>query len=139
MKKLAAFAALSLATLGCTKPAEYAAPPPPDVTVAQPLVKTVTNYLDETGTTEAVKRVEVRARVRGYLMEQLFQAGTDVKAGDLLYKIDPREYAAKVAAAEAELKLARGKSGEGRDRIQASEEVAGKQRDIGNGRGCRAG
>ncbi len=82
------------------------APPPPDVTVTQPLVKTVTNYLDETGTTEAVKRVEVDARVRGYLTEQLFEAGTDIKEGDLLYKIDPREYQAKVDAAAAELKSA---------------------------------
>ncbi len=103
MKKLAAFAALSLAMLGCKKEGDYVAPPPPDVTVAKPLVKTVTNYLDETGTTEAVQRVELRARVRGFLIEQLFEAGTDVKKGDLLYKIDPREFKAKVDAATAEL------------------------------------
>jgi RND family efflux transporter MFP subunit len=107
MKKLVVSAALSLVILGCKKEGGYVEPPPPDVTVAKPLVRTVTNYLVETGTTEAVERVEIRARVRGYLVEQMFEAGADVKEGEPLYRIEPAEYQAKVDAATAELESAK--------------------------------
>lgn len=87
--------------VGCSQPNAYVPPPPPSVTVARPLVRTVTNYLEETGTTEPVERVEIRARVQGYLQEVRFQDGQDVKQGDPLYLIQPREYEANVAAAKA--------------------------------------
>ena len=87
--------------VGCSQPNQYKAPPPPSVTVARPLVSRVTNYLDETGTTEAVERVEIRARVRGYLQEVRFEDGDDVHEGDELYLIQPREFEAKAAAAKA--------------------------------------
>ena len=87
--------------VGCSQPNEYQAPPPPSVTVAQPLVRTVTNYLEETGTTVAVERIEIPARVRGYLQEVYFKDGQDVTKGDDLYLIQPGEYKAKVAAEKA--------------------------------------
>ncbi|MEO1982548.1 MAG: biotin/lipoyl-binding protein, partial [Fuerstiella sp.] len=89
--------------VGCSQPNQYQAPPPPDVTVARPIISTVTNYLDETGTTEAVERVEVRARVRGFLEEVRFQDGDEVKAGAPLYLIQPSEHQAAFNAAEADL------------------------------------
>ncbi|HIF00817.1 MAG TPA: efflux RND transporter periplasmic adaptor subunit [Planctomycetes bacterium] len=89
--------------VGCSQPNQYQAPPPPDVTVARPIISTVTNYLDETGTTEAVERVEVRARVRGFLEEVRFQDGDEVKAGAPLYLIQPSEHQAAFNAAEANL------------------------------------
>lgn len=99
--------------VGCSQPNEYRAPPPPTVSVAQPVISNVTNYLDETGTTEAVQRVEVRARVRGFLQEVVFDDGDDVKAGEPLYLIQPAEFqaafdaaGAEVATAEANLKTA---------------------------------
>jgi RND family efflux transporter MFP subunit len=88
-------------TVGCSQPNEYQAPPPASVTVAQPVISTVTNYLDETGTTEAVERVEVRARVRGFLDEVRFQDGDDVEAGAPLYLIQPSEHQATFDAAKA--------------------------------------
>ena len=87
--------------VGCSQPNEYKPPPPPSVTVARPVVRTVTDYLEETGTTEAVERVEIRARVSGYLQEVSFQDGQDVRKGDKLYLIQPQEYEAKVAAEKA--------------------------------------
>jgi len=91
--------------IGCSRhPNEYQPPPPPSVTVATPLRQTVTNYLEETGTTEPVEMVAIRARVSGYLEKINFEAGKNVEAGDVLYVIQKREYQAKVASAQAEVK-----------------------------------
>ncbi len=93
--------------------AQQAAPPPPEVTVAKPLVKRLTEWDEFTGRFEAVQRVEIRARVSGYLQEIRFRDGELVKAGQVLFVIDPRPYQAardqiqaQIASAEAELKLA---------------------------------
>ncbi|MCC9609424.1 efflux RND transporter periplasmic adaptor subunit [Blastopirellula sp. JC732] len=91
---------------GCRPTNEYHEPPPPDVTVAKPLVREVTVYLEETGTTEAVERVEVHARVSGFLQEILFQPNDDVTQGDVLFKIEPEEFLAKRDLAKAEVRLA---------------------------------
>jgi RND family efflux transporter MFP subunit len=93
---------LALAAMaGCQSKNEYEAPPPPTVTVAQPVQQTVTNYIEETGTTEAVEKVEIRARVKGFLEKVEFEPGTVVKKGAPLYLIEQRQYLAKVAAAKA--------------------------------------
>ena len=72
-------------------PARAQAPggPPPTVTVARPLMKTVTEFDEYTGRFEAIERVEVRARVSGLLLSQHFTDGQIVKKGDLLFSIDP--------------------------------------------------
>ena len=49
------------------------------------------------------KDVEVRARVTGIIEKRLYREGAPVKAGELLFIIDPKPYAAQVAAAEAEV------------------------------------
>ncbi|WP_395676465.1 efflux RND transporter periplasmic adaptor subunit [Inquilinus sp.] len=82
------------------------APPPPPVTVASPLVKKITEYDEFTGRYEATARVEVRARVSGYLQEINFADGATVKQGDLLFVIDPRPYQATVDSAKADLNSA---------------------------------
>ena len=61
------------------------------------------NYLEETATTEAVAKVEIRARVQGFLESVHFEPGSDVKEGDLLYEIEPELYQARVESAEADL------------------------------------
>ncbi len=88
---------------GCSPPNQYQAPPPPAVTVAKPVRQSVTLYLEETGATEAVELVEIRARVAGYLDEIKFEAGQQVKAGDVLYVIQQGEYQAKLKSAQAEV------------------------------------
>ncbi len=103
-------AILILATcsgVGCAQPNQYEPPPPPSVTVARPLILTVTDYLEETGTTTPVDRVEIRARVQGYLQQVYFQDGQEVKQGDPLYLIQPREYEANVAAQQAAVQSAK--------------------------------
>jgi len=92
----------ALAVLGCSRkgPATPQLPPPPIVTVAIPDLEQVTDHRDFTGRTVAVDSVTVRARVTGYLERVLFKEGADVKAGDLLYEIDPRPYQAALDQAE---------------------------------------
>lgn len=83
------------------------------VTVMLPVHKKVTRYLEATGTAVAVESVEILARVQGFLESIHFKPRSRVKAGDLLFVIDPRPFQAKVHQAagalqrkEANLKLA---------------------------------
>jgi RND family efflux transporter MFP subunit len=101
------FSALVLLSTGCNRQQTPAAPPPPKVTVSQPVVREVIEWDEYTGRLEAVESVEVRARVSGYLESIHFQDGQIVKKGDLLFVIDPRPYQAELDQAEAELELAK--------------------------------
>ncbi|EIC30472.1 efflux RND transporter periplasmic adaptor subunit [Methylomicrobium album] len=103
---LAAMAAL-VAAGGC-KDAEApgAQPPqgpPPNVKIAQPVSRAVTEWDEYTGRLEAVEAVEVRARVSGYLDKVNFKDGEKVRKGDLLFVIDPRPFKAQLDYAKAEL------------------------------------
>jgi RND family efflux transporter MFP subunit len=80
-----------------------AAPPPPAVTVAKPLVVEMQEWNDFTGQFEARESVEIRARVSGYLESVNFTDGQLVKKGDLLFVIEPRPYEIALAQAKAQL------------------------------------
>ena len=89
---------------GCARQQPQAPPPkPPEVMVGEPVVKEVTDYEIFTGRTEASQRVDIRARVTGYLEKTNFTEGALVKEGDVLFVIDPRPYQAELARAEAAL------------------------------------
>ena len=60
---------------GCGEPNTYVEPPPPEVTVATPVRRDVTNYFEATGTTQPVMSVDIRARVKGFLKERHFKEG----------------------------------------------------------------
>ncbi len=61
---------------------------------------------DLPGRLQAVRTAQVRARVEGIVEKRLFVEGSDIKAGNLLYKIDSRNYKANVDAAQAEVAAA---------------------------------
>jgi len=82
-------------------PAAGPTPPPPAVTVVAVVQRAVPVYGEYVGQTEAVRTVEVRARVEGYLERQVTPDGADVKAGDLLFVIDRRPFEATLRQAEA--------------------------------------
>jgi len=93
-------AALFLAA--CSKSAPpAAAPPPPEVRVvvvaAEPIAKTI----ELPGRLQAIRTSEVRARVDGIVERRLYTEGTDVRAGQPLFAIDPRPLRAQVNAASA--------------------------------------
>jgi RND family efflux transporter MFP subunit len=84
-----------------------AAPPPPQVTVAQVISKPVTEFEEFTGRFEAIDRVEIRPRVSGYISSVNFTEGSEVKKGDVLFVIDQRPYAADLKHAQAALAQAK--------------------------------
>ncbi len=91
---------------GCGHPATQAqmpAPKPPEVTVEMPVSTVITDYEDFTGRTMAQPQIEIRPHVTGYLDKIYFKEGADVKAGDMLYEIDPRPYQAEVDRAQGNL------------------------------------
>jgi RND family efflux transporter MFP subunit len=93
---------LFLAVTGCKKQAPHAAPPPPTVSVMQPVAREVVEWDEYIGRLEAPETVEIRARVSGYLDKVHFKEGKEVKKGDLLFTIDPRPYQAEFDRADAE-------------------------------------
>jgi RND family efflux transporter MFP subunit len=95
---------------GCdNKPVAGQAPPPPAVTVARPLQKTITEWDEYTGRFTALESVEVRARVSGFIDSIHFNEGQIVKQGDLLFVIDPRPYRIAVEQAKADVERAKAK------------------------------
>lgn len=104
---------LTLAATSCRRAAPAAAAGPAKVTVAKPIPQRLSEWDEFSGRLAAIASVEVRARVSGYLESTHFVEGREVKAGELLFTIDPRRYAAEFARAQAEL-----------NRAQASLELA---------------
>ena len=78
----------------------------PKVIVTTPITDTVMDSQDFTGRLDAVKTVDIRARVSGYITEIPFKEGDHVKEGDLLFQIDVRPYQADLNQTEANYKLA---------------------------------
>jgi multidrug efflux system membrane fusion protein len=96
---------LAIATsLGCQRvKTAPPAPPPPVVTVAKVIAHPVQHYLEYNGFLDAVEMVQIRARVKGFLVKVNFKEGEEVKEKDLLYQIDDREYQAGVAKSKADI------------------------------------
>ena len=104
-KVWAVFAALGL--VACNREtAQPPAPPPPSVAVSEIKAGPVPLRFQYAGRVAAFREVEVRARVSGILQEKSFVEGATVKAGDVLFRIDPASYEAELARAKAQLKQA---------------------------------
>lgn len=101
----AACVALAGAAVSCSRHGPPAMPPPA-VSVTQPIVTAVTNWDEYPAHLEAVESVEVRARVAGYLDSIHFRDGAEVRAGDLLFVIDPKPFEAELERARAERRRA---------------------------------
>jgi len=104
-------AAVSLAVIGtavsitqnseAAKPETVAMAPTP-VTVAPVVSRSVIEWDEFSGRVEAIEYVDIRPRVAGTIVGVHFKEGQMVKAGDLLFSIDPRPYQAELARAEAQ-------------------------------------
>lgn len=91
-----------LLTTACSKPPQAppkAGPPEVGIMVVQPQRVAITTELS--GRTAAFKIAEVRPQVGGIIQKRVFNEGSDVKAGQLLYQIDPASYQAAHASARA--------------------------------------
>jgi len=88
------------------------APPPPEVGVITVTLREV-GLIDELpGRLEASRVAQVRARAAGIVQERLFREGTDVRAGQPLFRIDPAPYQAQVASAQATVARAQANLGQ---------------------------
>jgi len=79
-------------------PAAFAMPVP----VANIVKKTIPISLDYSARTESIRNVSLQAKVSGFIQQQHIADGTDVKEGDLLYTIDPRDFQAALDQAKAQ-------------------------------------
>jgi membrane fusion protein, multidrug efflux system len=80
-----------------------AARPPPEVGVVSATLQPVALQSELPGRVEPVRVAQVRARVNGVVLKRLFREGSEVKAGQTLYQIDPATYQATVDSAQASL------------------------------------
>ncbi|MBI5501463.1 MAG: efflux RND transporter periplasmic adaptor subunit [Deltaproteobacteria bacterium] len=131
---VAAGAAVALLAGACesgeakAKPGGRGAPPPVPVKVAQAERRSVPLDVAALGTVTPIQTVAVRPRVAGPILEVLFAEGQEVRAGDVLFRIDPRTF--EVALAEQEARLARDRTQLGLARTQAGRARAMVQRDL---------
>jgi len=97
--------ALVVAACGKSEPpaAGAAAPPPPEVGVVTVTPGEVGLFNELPGRLEASRTAQVRARAAGIVQERLFREGSDVKAGQALYRIDAAPYQAALSSAQAGL------------------------------------
>lgn len=100
--------ALLMAPWLCSCRPQTAPPRPrvPQVTVVCPMVSNVTNWDEYPAHLEAVHTVEIRSRVAGHLESIHFRDGAEVRAGQLLFVIDPKPYEAELARAKADRRRA---------------------------------
>ena len=107
---LGALTALLAASACQRQIAELQPTPPPTVTISQPIEREISDEHLFTGHTEAIKAVEVRAQVSGFIDKVAFQDGDVVKEGDVLFQIDPRPFDAAVARDKAALAVAKARA-----------------------------
>jgi multidrug efflux system membrane fusion protein len=134
---LAGLAALGLSGCG---PANSAAPEAsaggPPVTAATVLEKQVNETQEFSGRLEAVERVDIRARVGGFITSVNFKPGSLVKKGDVLFVIDARPFQAEANRAEAAAVSARAKADLARlelgrsERLLADKAIAQREVDV---------
>ena len=107
-RALAAVAvALACLLAGCGEGQKQAAAPPPKVTVAKPIQRTIVDQDEYVGRFVPVDVVEIRARVSGYLDRIHFIDGQIVKQGDLLFTIDKRPFQNTLDQSRANLETAK--------------------------------
>src|SRR5262245_60105362 len=107
--------ALSFAA-SCGVAAAQSAPPPPAVSVTPVVSRQVAETADYIGRVTAIEKVDIVARVPGFIEERTFTEGQQVKKGDLLFRIEQATY--KAAVEQARAALARAKATETNAKLQ---------------------
>jgi RND family efflux transporter MFP subunit len=113
-----------MSSSGCEKKVEAQPVPPTEVTVSQPLQKEVTDYLEFTGNSAAFESVDLRARVKGFLKKINYTEGSIVKAGQLLFEIEPDLFQADVDTAVATLQGAEARLSKAKADLAIKQEMA---------------
>jgi membrane fusion protein, multidrug efflux system len=98
---LGALICLALLLSACEDRNKYQPPPPPEVGVAKPERRAITLYLELTGNTSAFNKVDLMARVQGFLDKVGYKDGDRVAAGTTLFEIERAPYETSLQIAEA--------------------------------------
>ena len=99
--------AIATSSTAAAQVSDKAAAAPPSVTVARAIEKDIRPSLSFTGRVEAIDKVELRARVDGFLDRRLFTEGQDVKQDDLLFVMEKGQYEAAVVQAQGAIESAK--------------------------------
>src|SRR2546426_1101186 len=113
---------LAAALAGCgEKSGAATAPPPPAVRVASVLEEDVPISAEWVGTLVGYINAQIRARVAGHLVSQNYTEGSLVRAGDLLFQVDPRPFQTAADQADARLQLAESQLSQAHAQVSASQ------------------
>ncbi len=117
----------SLGSASCTQK-KPPPPPPPKVLVTPVVREDLALFIEAVGTLDGYVNADIRTRVKGYLRSQNYKEGGPVKEGQLLFTIEPEEYANAVAAARAS--LARGEAAKQNGQVSLSRSQALAQQGL---------
>ncbi|GAA2886486.1 membrane fusion protein (multidrug efflux system) [Aminobacter niigataensis] len=134
--KLAAAVGLLALVSGCSDAngsaeAKPSAPPPSPVSVIEVVPEALPILNELPGRIAPTRIAEVRPRVSGIVLERVFEQGSLVKEGDVLYRIDPALFQAQVASAEATLQRAQAVQLQARQQSQRQSEL--RERNVSSG------
>lgn len=100
--RAALVACVALAMAACGKP-ELPKAPTPEVLTVESRTENVPIYGEWVGTTEGFVNAQIRPKVQGYLLKQVYKNGGVVSEGELMFEIDPRQFQAQVESAQGDL------------------------------------
>jgi membrane fusion protein (multidrug efflux system) len=119
------FAAQVSTAIGLPAYAQQAAPPP--AVLIQPAeLRSMTKQAEFVGRAEALEKVDLRARVQGFLGPRLFKEGDDVKVGQVVFTIEREPFEAAVDQRKAQLAAARATLANADQQLQRTAELARK-------------
>ena len=104
---------------GCKRQQNAATPPPPEVATVTVTQKPVLLTTELPGRTMPYCIAEIRPQVSGLILKRLFKEGSDVKAGQTLYEIDPAPFNAAVNSAAASVEASRKAADQARSALNA--------------------
>ncbi|MGH8278548.1 MAG: efflux RND transporter periplasmic adaptor subunit [Gammaproteobacteria bacterium] len=113
---------LVVLTTACGKRDAPSAPPPPEVGVVMPQPQNVPLISNFVGRLSAYRTANVSARVEGVLLKRTYKEGTEVKAGQLLFQIDPAPFKAALDSALGQ--LAEAQAAYANAKVQAQQSIA---------------
>src|SRR3989449_6457102 len=112
----------AITAAGCGDASRAAAPPPPPVVKVEPVIeRDVPISVEYVGTLVGYINAQIRARVAGHLVSQNYTEGSFVKAGDLLFQVDPRPFQTAADQADAKLNLAESQLSHSKAPVSASQ------------------
>src|SRR5262249_53980437 len=111
---------ISVLAAGCRDSRAAAPPPMPTVKVEPVIEQDVPIATEWVGTLIGYVNAQIRARVAGHLISQNYKEGTLVKAGDLLFQVDPRPFETAVDQADARVRLAESQLSQAHAQVSAA-------------------